>query len=90
MLCVIFGILFAWLRMASGSVRPPVLAHGALNGAGGLLPVVVRAGADYDTAVAGITGRTGWLLPLAAVAALAASGRVAADAPAPAQADGAR
>ena len=32
-MCVVWGILFDWTRLATGSVCPAVIAHGALNGA---------------------------------------------------------
>jgi len=80
--CVVFGVLFGWLRLASGSVWPAVIAHGALNGAGGVSQLLFRAGAPPDPVVAGITGWTGWLLPLAAIALLLALGRLPVRAPA--------
>ena len=39
--CVLLGILFGWLRLASGNIWPAVFAHGGLNAAGGLILVLV-------------------------------------------------
>ncbi len=64
--CVLLGAVFAWLRLASGSVVPPTIAHGAFNAIAGL-PLLVLRGAD--PAVAGpLWSPVGWVvLGLAAV-----------------------
>lgn len=67
---VVTGILFGWLRLSTGSIWPSVLAHGALNASAGSLVLFVRAGTHVDTALAGITGLTGWILPLLVIAVL--------------------
>jgi membrane protease YdiL (CAAX protease family) len=68
--CVIIGVLFGWTRLATGSVWPAVIAHGALNGAAAAPVLFAQAGAPYDTALVGITGVTGWILPLALIGLL--------------------
>lgn len=56
--CVLLGAAFAWLRLASGSILPPTIAHGALNAIGGL-PLLLLRGAD--AAVAGpLWSPVGW------------------------------
>jgi membrane protease YdiL (CAAX protease family) len=75
-LCVLMGILLGWLRLASGSVWPAVIAHGSLNGLGPLVLVLAREGAPLDTAQAGITGWPGWLLMGALVALLVLTGKL--------------
>ena len=30
-MCILLGIIFGWLRLASGSLLPPIIAHAALN-----------------------------------------------------------
>jgi membrane protease YdiL (CAAX protease family) len=77
--CVVMGVLFGWTRLATGSIWPAVIAHGALNGAAGVIALFPRAGAHIDTAQVGITGWTGWLLPLACIAVIAVASRQAAD-----------
>ena len=62
--CLIFGILLGWLRLATGSVWPAVIAHGALNAVGEFTYVVAAAGQKIDTACVTILGWTGWILPL--------------------------
>jgi uncharacterized protein len=62
--CVIFSVLFGWLRLATGSVWPAVIGHGALNAVGGFAYVVVDANQTIDTAHVTILGWTGWILPL--------------------------
>lgn len=75
-MCVVWGILFGWTRLATGSVWPAVIAHGALNGAAGMVNVLFREGTSFDTALVGVTGVTGWILPLVVVAALVLTGRL--------------
>jgi len=58
--CVAWGVLLGWLRLRSASVWPAVVAHGALNAAGGL--VVVVAAAQPDLALAGPLGVAGWIV----------------------------
>lgn len=58
-----FGAVFAWLRLASGSVWPAALAHGSFNAAAGLF-VVFAATSDLDLLVIAPLGWTGWILPL--------------------------
>lgn len=64
-----FGAVFAWLRLASGSVWPAALAHGALNAAAGLF-LVFAATPDLDMLVVAPLGWTGWILPVVLGAAL--------------------
>ncbi|MFV9506567.1 MAG: CPBP family intramembrane glutamic endopeptidase [Oscillochloridaceae bacterium umkhey_bin13] len=63
-MCVVWGILFGWMRLATGSVWPAVLAHGALNGSAGIIGGLAAEGATINTALVGVTGLTGWILPL--------------------------
>lgn len=58
-----FGAVLAWLRLASGSVWPAALAHGALNAAAGLF-LVFSATTDLDMLVVAPLGWTGWILPI--------------------------
>jgi uncharacterized protein len=62
--CVIFGILLGWLRLATGSIWPAAIGHGALNAVGGFPYVVADADQTIDTAHVTILGWTGWILPL--------------------------
>jgi uncharacterized protein len=62
--CVVFGILLGWLRLATGSVWPAAIGHGALNAVGGFSYVVADANQTIDTAQFTILGWTGWILPL--------------------------
>ncbi|WP_372697926.1 lysostaphin resistance A-like protein [Arthrobacter sp. JSM 101049] len=64
-----FGAVFAWLRLASGSVWPAALAHGALNAAAGLF-LVFAATTDLDMLVVAPLGWTGWILPVILAAVL--------------------
>lgn len=56
----LLGILFGWLRLASGNIWPAVFAHGGLNAAGGLLLLVMAAGEQLDLAVVGPLGFVAW------------------------------
>ncbi len=75
-MCVVWGVLFGWTRLATGSVWPAVIAHGALNGAAGIVVLLGQANAPYDPALVGVTGITGWILPLLLIGALAAAKRL--------------
>lgn len=71
--CVAWGILFGWLRLRSGSVWPAVIAHGALNAAGGM--VLVVAATAPDMALAGPLGVATWVVVAVVVAVLAVTGQ---------------
>jgi uncharacterized protein len=62
--CVVFGILLGWLRLATGSIWPAAIGHGALNAVGGFSYVVADVNQTIDTAHLTILGWTGWILPL--------------------------
>ena len=62
LLCVLMGILFGWLRLATGSVWPAVIAHASINGLAPLVSVLGKNGVDFDTALVGMTGLPGFLL----------------------------
>ncbi len=73
---LVWGTLLGWTRLATGSVWPAVIAHGAINGAAGIVGIFYRAGTSVDTALVGVTGITGWVLPLLVIAFLALTGRL--------------
>jgi len=62
--CLIFGIVLGWLRLATDSIWPAVIAHGAINAVGEFTYVVAASGQKIDTASVTILGWTGWILPL--------------------------
>jgi membrane protease YdiL (CAAX protease family) len=69
---VIIGTLLGWTRLATGSVWPAVLGHAAVDAnqvAGGVYDLL-PANAQVDTALGGLTGVTGWILPLLFILAL--------------------
>lgn len=63
--CVLLGAVMGWLRLYSGSVWPPALAHGALNATTGLVFVVGDVSDPPNLAIAGVTGLVGWALLVA-------------------------
>lgn len=71
--CVAWGILLGWLRLRSASVWPAVIAHGALNAAGGL--IVIFAAAKPDLGLAGPLGVAGWIVLAVVIAVLALTGQ---------------
>jgi membrane protease YdiL (CAAX protease family) len=73
-MCVVLGVLFGWLRTFTGAVWAPTFAHATLNGYAGSVALFHHAGFTLESSVVGITGWTGWLLPLAAIVVLAVSG----------------
>lgn len=60
--CVIAGAIFAWLRLYSGSVWPPVIAHAAVNAWAGFPMLVGDAAAPPNLFLAGLFGLVGWAL----------------------------
>jgi uncharacterized protein len=61
--CVLLGVIFGWLRLASGSVWVPALAHGSLNAVAGT-PLLLLT--PFDTALGGmLTSLIGWIPMLA-------------------------
>ncbi|MCX6907076.1 MAG: type II CAAX endopeptidase family protein [Verrucomicrobia bacterium] len=74
--CVILGILFGWTRLATGSIWPAVIGHGALNGSAGAMLLFSKAGTSFDALHAGITGWSGWLLPAVWILMLLATRRL--------------
>ncbi len=76
--CTVMGGLFGWLRLRSGSVWAPALAHSSLNAAATLPLVFIAENGVYDPLHANITGWSGWLLPAALVVVLVLAGRFAA------------
>lgn len=75
-MCVILGVLLGWTRLATDSVWPAVIAHGALNGTAGFIALFAERGSEIDPAQAGITGWTGWILPCLWIAGLVATRRL--------------
>ena len=70
----IAGVLFGWLQLASRSVWAPTIAHGAFNA---IAPLGLILLAGVDPAVAGLPhSPLGWLVLLAAIGALLATGRL--------------
>jgi len=67
---VIFGTLLGWTRLKTGSVWPAVLGHASIDASAGAVLVFGRAGAPFDSAVLGLTGWTGWIVPLALIGLL--------------------
>lgn len=70
--CMLIGTLFGWLRLASGSVFASTIAHGAFN-AIAALPLVLLIG--VEPAIGGVLySPIGWLVLLAAIGILVATG----------------
>jgi uncharacterized protein len=60
--CIALGGLFAWLREISGSVWPPVVAHGAVNAAAGVGLMLTRTGSWEQPWIASPLGAAGWVV----------------------------
>lgn len=73
--CIVFGAVFGWLRIRSESVWPSALAHAAFNGAGGTYVLFLMAGEKVNTTQATILGWSGWIVPVALVTVLLATGK---------------
>jgi membrane protease YdiL (CAAX protease family) len=74
--CVLLGILLGWLRLRSGSVWPPVLAHASFNAAASFSTLVAAADQDADPAAVGPLGWPTWIVMGALVLILVASGQM--------------
>ena len=72
--CILLGIIFGWLRLASGSVWTATLAHATLNAVAGF-PLIVLT--PFDSALGGMmTGVIGWIPLVLFIVWLAWSGRL--------------
>ena len=58
--CIVWGVLFGWSRLRSGSVWPAVIGHGALNAGAGLVVLLAAAGVEPDMGVVGPLGFVAW------------------------------
>ncbi len=69
---VVLGVALGWLRILSGSVWPPAIAHAFVNASAGLPVLLAAAGRPVDAAQVGLIGWSGWLVVglVVAVAAL--------------------
>jgi uncharacterized protein len=74
--CIIFGTLLGWLRLATVSIWPAVIGHGAMDAVGEFTYVVAAAGQRIDTAQITILGWSGWILPLLLILLLVWSKRL--------------
>jgi uncharacterized protein len=76
---VLLGTLMAWLRLATGSIWPAVVAHAAANGVASQIPAAFGAATDSAGATFGtsLAGWPGWIAMAVAVAVLAATGLLA-------------
>lgn len=71
--CILFGAVFGWLRIRSGSIWPAALAHGAFNATAAVHLLFAQAGQPIDTTKATFLGWSGWLVPIALVIVLVAT-----------------
>ena len=71
--CVLFSIILSWLRLASGSVLVPAVAHASLNGPASAVRIVLR---NYDTATSTLMGLVGFVVLGVFIAWLYLSGRL--------------
>lgn len=74
--CVLLGVLLGWLRLRSGSIWPPVLAHASFNSAASVSTLLAAAGQDVDLAGAGPLGWPTWIVMGILVLVLAATGQL--------------
>lgn len=60
--CMGWGVWLGWLRLRSGSVLVPALAHGVLNGTAGVVVLVHQAGTELNPLLAVAVGVSGILV----------------------------
>ena len=73
--CLVIGTLINWSSWHSRTVWPAVLGHGAINGSAGAIILFQAEGSSFDPRWAGMTGVSGWLLPILLIAILWMNGR---------------
>ena len=73
--CVIWGALFGWLRLRTGSVWPAVVAHGALNAVASVALLVMAAGSEPRLELASAVGVAGWITVAIVLAVLLLTGQ---------------
>lgn len=75
--CVVWGVLFGWLRLRTGSVWPAAFAHGALNAVGSVVLLFTVAGREVRPELATVVGIAGWLVVAVAIGVLVVTGQFA-------------
>jgi len=73
---IVWGVLLGWTRLASGSVWPAVLGHAALNTAAVVPLLLAPAHAPPNPVLVGVSGLTGWILPVVVTLLLIAVGQL--------------
>ena len=59
--CTLWGVLFGWTRLRTGSVWPAVVGHGALNASAGLSVLWAQSGESPTLALVSPVGVAGWI-----------------------------
>lgn len=73
--CVIWGMLFGWLRLRTASVWPAAVAHGALNAVASLALLLNAAGTEVRVELASGVGVAGWITVAGVILVLALTGQ---------------
>jgi membrane protease YdiL (CAAX protease family) len=55
--CILLGVIFGWLRLASGSVFAAAVAHAAVNGPANTPLLFLRGRNDITTGITGLLGQ---------------------------------
>ncbi|MBS1699172.1 MAG: CPBP family intramembrane metalloprotease [Actinobacteria bacterium] len=71
--CVVWGVLFGWLRLRSASLWPAVFAHGALNASAAMYLWFFASGSRPDPALVLPLGVAGWIVGAVVIVVLALS-----------------
>lgn len=72
---VIWGIVFGWLRLRTGSVWPAVLAHASLNASGAAFLWFPEAGTDPSLPLVNPLGVSGWIVLALVIGVLSLTGQ---------------
>ncbi|MEM6931198.1 MAG: CPBP family intramembrane glutamic endopeptidase [Myxococcota bacterium] len=73
--CMIWGVIHGWARLASDSVWPPALMHGALNASAGFALMLLASGSTPSSLLAAPVGLASLVLPVVVVLGLAVAWR---------------
>jgi membrane protease YdiL (CAAX protease family) len=69
--CMLLGVLFGWLRLASGSLWPSVAAHGAFNASAGIFSLLAASGAPANLIALNPLGWVTWIVMFLLICVLA-------------------
>lgn len=74
--CTLFGVIFGWLRLASGSLWPAVVAHATLNVGATAWMMYLAPNPSVDTLFFGLLSVAGWIVASILIVLLELTGQL--------------